>query len=132
MKTDATKPAADIALVVLGCIRILNGGLALIAPKVLLRRLGADPAANPAAVYVFRMFGIRTILIGVDLLRSDPTVREPAARAALLIHGSDLASAVIAGFRGDLPRQAALKAAAISGANVMLSVLLRRRTATAP
>lgn len=112
--------------VALGTIRVVNGASALVAPKTLMNRLGVDAASNPAAVYGLRMFGIRTVLIGLDLLRPDEEVRARAVRLAPLIHGCDTASAVVAGVRGDLPRRAALLATAISGANVVLALLAWR------
>ena len=112
--------------VALGTIRVVNGASALVAPKLLMNRLGVDAANNPAAVYGLRMFGIRTVLIGLDLLRPDEAVRARAVRLAPLIHGCDTASAVVAGVRGDLPRRAALLATAISGANVALALLAWR------
>ena len=108
--------------VALGTIRLVNGASALVAPKMLMNRLGVDAANNPAAVYGLRMFGIRTVLIGLDLLRADEDVRARAVRLAPLIHGCDTASAVVAGVRGDLPRRAAVLATAISGVNVVLAL----------
>ena len=46
--------------------------------------------------YPFRMFGIRTVLIAGDLLASDPTIRRHALRGAIVVHGSDTASAAYA------------------------------------
>lgn len=72
------------------------------------------------------MFGIRTVLIGLDLLSSDDKVRERAVRVAPLIHCSDTIGAVVAGVHGDLPKRSAVLATAISVINVVLSVLARR------
>jgi uncharacterized protein YjeT (DUF2065 family) len=110
----------------LGTIRVINGVSALVAPKMLMTRLGVDAANNPAAVYGLRMFGIRTALIGLDLLSADQDIRGRAVRMAPLIHGSDTASAAVAGLRGDLPRRAAVVATAISGANLVLALLAWR------
>jgi hypothetical protein len=52
----------------LAAIRLLNGGVALFAPEKLTRRLGADPQANGAVIYALRMFGVRTVVIGTELL----------------------------------------------------------------
>ena len=59
---------AERARTVLAGVRIANGALALLTPHVLLRRLGVDTGPGRAGVYPFRMFGIRTVLIGADLL----------------------------------------------------------------
>jgi hypothetical protein len=116
--------------VTLALIRVGNGGLALIAPKLLLTRLGVDAESNPAAVYGLRMFGIRTVLIGLDLLSSDQDARDRAVRMGPLIHGSDTVGAVVAGVHGDLPKRSAAMATAISALNVVLSVLARRATSS--
>ena len=110
----------------LAAIRIVNGGAALVAPRLLARRLGIDPDANRAAIYVLRLFGVRTVIVGAALLDADPAVRAAAVDRAVVIHASDTASAALAGLAGQLPRRAAITATAISSVNVLLSVLARR------
>src|SRR5918999_1217415 len=114
--------------VTLAGIRIFNGAAGLFAPAWLARQLDVQQAAGPMA-YPFRMFGIRTILIGADLLARDPAVRRHAVRAALVVHVSDTVCAVVAARTGALPRAAARKATAISAANVALALLANRRPA---
>ncbi len=119
-------PVHDYARVALAAIRIFNGGAALLAPRVLTRRLGPQADANPGSVYAFRMFGIRTVLIGADLLSPDPAVRRHAVRAALVVHASDTMSAAAAGLTRQLPPRAAVTTTAISSLNLLLSLLARR------
>jgi len=127
--TDDAAPR-NIPRLALGVIRVGNGAAALLTPKVLLTRLGVDATNNRAAVYGLRMFGVRTVLIGLDLLRpDDDDARRRAVRLAPLIHGTDAVSAAVAGLRGDLPRRAATLATAISGANLVLALLARRSAA---
>jgi len=64
----------------LAVIRIANGAAGLLAPEKLLGRLGVDTAVDRAGTYPFRMFGIRTVLIGLDLLLLRGA-RPPAGRA---------------------------------------------------
>lgn len=111
------------ARLALAGIRIFNGGLALIAPSILARRLGANPKTTPAILYVFRMFGIRTVLIGLDLLREGPP-REKALRAAPLIHASDTTAALLAGL-GGLEKRSTATIVAISAINTILALLAR-------
>ena len=111
----------DFARTALGLIRLVNGGLALLAPTLLLRQLRVDPQAEAAAKYPFRLFGIRTVLIAGDLLLNRGQARADALRVAPIIHVSDTISAALAGIRGDLPRRAAITATVISGVNVALS-----------
>ena len=112
----------DAPRTALAAIRIVNGGAALLAPRWLGRRVGIDPDANRAAVYVLRLFGVRTVVIGWALLDADPVVRANAVKVAPIIHGSDTLSAALAGFAGQLPRRAALTATAISSVNTALAV----------
>jgi hypothetical protein len=107
-------------------VRIFNGTAALIVPQLLLRRLGTDPDVDRSGVYPFRMFGIRTVLIGVDLLTLQGEERRRATRVAVLIHATDTVSAVIAGLRGHLSPRAAVMTTLISSGNTALAVLAMR------
>jgi hypothetical protein len=112
----------DVARVALAGIRIFNGGTALFAPERLNQRLDLQPGA----VYPWRMFGIRTLLIGADLLSSDPDVRRHALRLALLVHVSDTVSAAKAGFSKAISPRAAATTTAISAVNVALALIASR------
>lgn len=116
---------SDSARVTLAGIRIVNGALGLFAPQVLARRLGVEESAGPMG-YPFRMFGIRTILIGAQLLSPDPAVRRQAVREAVVVHSSDTVSAFATGVTGGLPRRGATTATAISAVNVLLALLAAR------
>ena len=111
---------------VLAGVRILNGTAGLLAPEFLLRRLGADLQHDRSGIYPFRMFGIRTVLIGADLLLLQGEQRRRATQLAVLIHATDTASAVTAGLRGDLPRRAAVVTTLISAGNTVLAILATR------
>jgi hypothetical protein len=119
---------SGVARVTLAGVRIFNGTAGLLAPGMMAKRLEVEDAAAPMG-YPFRMFGIRTILIGVDLLSRDPEVRRHAVRAAPLIHVSDTVSAYAAGKTGALPPKAAKTATTISAVNVVLALLANRRPA---
>ena len=113
------------ARVTLAGIRIFNGTAGLFAPSMLSKKLDAEEAAGPMS-YPFRMFGIRTILIGCALLSRDPEVRRYAVRTAPLIHISDTISAWTAGKLGALSPKAAKTATTISAVNVALALLAKR------
>jgi hypothetical protein len=115
----------DASRVALAGVRLVNGVLGLAAPQLLSQRLDLGDAAGPMS-YPFRMFGIRTILIGADLLSHDPAVRRHALRAAVVVHASDTASAILAGATGAIPRRSARVATAISGVNLVLALLASR------
>ena len=113
----------NAARVTLAAIRIFNGTMGLVAPAKTARRIGTPEGAP---LYPWRMFGVRTVLMGVDLLSSDPEVRRHALRASVLVHGSDMISAAKAGFTRTLAPRAALTATAISGLNVALALIASR------
>jgi hypothetical protein len=117
----------DRARVALGIIRLVNGTLALLAPRRVARMFGVDPDTNGAVVYVLRLFGIRTVLLGAELLvTKDAERRQDALREGVVIHGSDTLAAAWAGLRGDLPKKAAVTGTVVSGANTALALIASR------
>src|SRR5215216_6280165 len=121
------KRANEYSRILLAGIRLFNGVAALFAPRALARQLGVDPDANPAALYVLRLFGVRTVLIGAQLLLRDPGLRAHSLRVAPAIHALDATAALIAGERGQLPRRAATTAAIISTVNTVLAIVALKR-----
>jgi hypothetical protein len=107
----------------LATIRIVNGAAGLLVPDKLLGRLGVDTAKDRSGTYPFRMFGIRTILIGLDLLLLTGDELRRAEKLAVLIHATDTASAAVTTARGDLPRKQGLVAIGISAVNTGLAVV---------
>jgi len=123
---DRLSRAPEYARMLLAAIRILNGVLALVAPQVLARRVGIDPDRSSASLYFMRMFGVRTIFIGADLLLKKGDARAETVRTAAFIHGSDTLSAALAALSGQLPRGAGLMITAISAVNTGLALYARR------
>jgi hypothetical protein len=112
-----------VARYALGGIRILNGTLGLLAPGFIIRRFG-DPApdSNAAAVYGLRLFGIRTVLIGLDLIRLRRPELDRSLRSAVLIHASDTATVLALWRRGQLAPAMARPLTLISGLNTALAL----------
>ncbi len=108
----------------LAAVRLVNGGLGLIAPGVLVRRTASD-AEGTDPYYAFRMFGIRTVVMGVDLLTLTGADQRRARNQAVLIHATDTACAALGGLRGDLPPRAARTTVAISAVNTALAIVAR-------
>jgi hypothetical protein len=109
------------AHIVLAAIRLVNGTAALLCPRELAKRVEVDADQSPGLLYFQRMFGIRTILIALDLLTSDRDQTVRALRAGRVIHASDASAAALAGLRGNLaPRPAAITTA-ISLVNLLLA-----------
>jgi len=123
---DAFSRVRDYAHWVLAAIRLFNGATALLAPDFLARRLGGSSEGNRPGLYAFRLFGIRTVLIALELVFSKGPARTRALNSAVLIHASDTACAAIAGKRGEIPQRAATMTTAISAFNTVLAVVARR------
>jgi hypothetical protein len=121
MTTNVT--VGTIASRTLAGIRLVNGVLGLIAPQILIRRLGADPAVDGSAFYPFRLFGIRTIVLAVDLFTMRGAELRRASTAAVVIHSVDTVSAALGGIRGEMPAKASWITTAISGTNAVLAVV---------
>ena len=107
MQQDASgMTRRDHARITLAGVRLFNGGTALAAAGPFARRLGTEADAHGPGVHISRMFGIRTVLIAIDLLSRDPDVRRHALRVALIVHVSDTISAAAAGLSKQMPPRA--------------------------
>ncbi|MGV0743112.1 hypothetical protein [Mycolicibacterium sp. XJ870] len=115
-------PTPNAARKTLAVIRIVNGAAGLLAPEKLLARLGVDTIADTSGTYPFRMFGIRTVLIGLDLLVLTGDELRRAEKLAVLIHATDTVSAAVTAARGDLPRKEGVVAIVISAVNTALAI----------
>jgi hypothetical protein len=119
--------SGDTARITLGITRLVFGSLGLLAPRLLIRRIQGPGTNSPAAVYAFRMFGIRTVLIGHQLLAPDGPNRREALRVAPFIHGADTATATLLTARGDVPKRTGLSLIAVSGFNTAMALVARHR-----
>jgi hypothetical protein len=111
----------------LAAIRLLNGGAALFTPEKLAKRLDADPEANGAVIYALRLFGVRTIVIGAELLVLRGEQLDRSLRKGVVIHASDTVAAAAAGARGYLPPRTAALTTLISTVNTGLAIAARGR-----
>ena len=114
---------SDKARVALALIRLVNGALALFVPKVLIDRIDPGDPPSPAAVYAFRLFGIRPILIGRDLLRRDGPEQDKAVAEAPLIHASDTATATLLTVTKAVNLRSGIPLIVISGLNTVLATV---------
>jgi hypothetical protein len=114
------------ARITLAVIRIINGALGLVAPRLLIGRIDPDEPASPAAVYAFRLFGIRTVLIGRDLLVRKGSALRRTLDEAPMVHGSDTVTATLLAVNGQVSRRAGIMLVAISATNTVLALLARR------
>ncbi|MFJ8958490.1 hypothetical protein ACIRG5_03825 [Lentzea sp. NPDC102401] len=115
----------DVTRTALACVRIFNGALGLVAAERMAKSLGDELGDDKRFVYPARMFGIRTLVLGVDLLtlKSGDANARRVLRQAVLIHATDTAAAVYAGKRGELPTRAAKLTTIISAVNTGLAVV---------
>jgi uncharacterized protein YjeT (DUF2065 family) len=111
--------------IALGVIRLTNGLVALLAPGFLAERLGRAGERNSAAQYLLRMFGIRTVFLGLDLLAGDEDRRREALRRAPIIHASDVLAVLVAGASRQIPARAAAAGFGISCVNLWLALVAR-------
>lgn len=123
--SDKLEHYRDYARILLAGIRLLNGAAALFAPKLLARQFGDNP--NHAIIYVLRLFGVRTIIVGIELLVPDEELRASALRYAIPIHASDTLAAAFAGIQGQLPSRVSIMLTAISGVNTALAIIAQPR-----
>jgi hypothetical protein len=78
-------------------------------------------------LYVLRLFGIRTIISGVELVTLRGDALEKVLAAGVLMHASDAVAAGLAGFRRELPARTARLLVAISTLNATLSLTAHTR-----
>lgn len=122
-----TSTLRDGARVLLAGIRFVNGAVGLFAPALIIGRFGSDPGVNPVAHYALRLFGVRTILIAIDLVRPDGRARDHAIRVAPIIHASDTVAAILASRSGGVPGRTGTTIVLISALNTLLALLMQTR-----
>jgi len=104
----------------LAVIRMVNGATALVAPQVYTSRMGAT-SADGATKYAFRLFGIRALVSGWELLAPE-SQRRWLPELTVLVHASDVVSAYAAGRQGEVSRDFSRMTVALSGLNTALAV----------
>ena len=103
-------------------IRMINGGVALVAPGVIIGRFDEQPASDNAAIYGLRLFGVRTVLLGVDLVALTGNSLRRALGQAVIIHGTDTATAALLGVTGRVKPRTAIPLTLISMTNTALAI----------
>ncbi|MFC0436555.1 hypothetical protein [Kutzneria buriramensis] len=77
----------DVTRLALAGIRIFNGVAGLFAAKRMAAQLGGELGDDKRFVYPARMFGVRTIVLGLDLLTlraNDASARRVLSQAVLI------------------------------------------------
>jgi hypothetical protein len=115
--------ANDQAIQTLVGLRGAVGAGAWLAPRLSGRLFGLDPAGNPQAPYLGRLFGVRDVALAVGLSASTGAERAQWLRLGIACDLADAVAGLLAGRRGELPKPAtvlvtatALSAAALGAA----------------
>ena len=120
---SASGRLGETARIALGGVRIVAGTAGLVAPAMIISRFGdSKPTANAAAIYGLRLFGIRTVLIGADLIRLRGRDLDRALAVAPIIHATDTATVLALLGNKQLSPDRARPLALISGLNTVLAV----------
>ena len=101
-------PGVNNETIVQGLVRLRAavGAGAWLAPRFSGRLFGLDPAANPQAPYLGRLFGARDVALAVGLSTSTGAERAQWLRLGVACDLADAAAGVLAGRRGELPKRA--------------------------
>ncbi|MGW7543081.1 hypothetical protein ACWGKQ_18515 [Streptomyces sp. NPDC054770] len=119
----ASASSRPVPVYLLAGIRLLNGAAGLLVPELLIRRFDPDrDPPSPAAVYAFRLFGIRTVLLGLDLLTDSGEQLREDLREGILIHGSDTVTAATLGIHGQVSPRTGVMTTLISAVNTALAI----------
>jgi hypothetical protein len=105
-----------------GVVRLVKGTLALAAARFLLGRLGTDPDQDASRSYPFRLFGVRSVLIGADRLVLTGDQARPASKVAVAIQATDTATPATL-VKGHLLGRAGSVATLAPAVNSMLAVI---------
>ena len=108
------------AKVTLMSIRSLIGVLGWLFPNLSGRLFGIDPAQNPAAPYLGRLFAARELALVAPLLVEDEDVQRRTLQVGMAVDAADAAASVAAGVSGALPKRAAL----MTGVTALAALLL--------
>ena len=109
---------------ILGGIRLFNGAAALLVPAPWHAGWGSIRTPTRRPIYPLRMFGVRTVVIGAELLLPQEEEERPLAmRTGILIHASDTLAAGLGGLRGQLPPRTAALLTGVSAINTALAII---------
>jgi hypothetical protein len=100
---------------------------AVLAPRALGRLFGVEPAENPVAPYLMRLFGIREIFMAWDLHLTDDDDLERTVARSIPVDAADALASGIAGITGYLPRRAAAMSTATAILGTVNGIMLRSK-----
>jgi hypothetical protein len=104
-------------------VRGAIGAGAWLAPRLSGRLFGLDPAGNPQAPYLGRLFGARDVALAAGLSASSGTERAKWLRVGIACDLADAAAGLLAGRRGELPKLATVMVTATALGAAALGVM---------
>lgn len=94
------------ALQALTGLRLAVGTGAMLTPRLAGKLFGLDPAANPQATYVGRLFATRDLMMGYALTATEGGELDRWLAWGVAVDLGDAAAAVAGGLRGYIPKRA--------------------------
>lgn len=84
-------------------MRIGIGAVAWVSPSASARLFGLERPAGTQSPYLWRLFGIRDVVVGTATLRASPSERRAWVAFGLVCDAADGAAAIIGRRDGSLP-----------------------------
>jgi hypothetical protein len=106
----------------LAVIRLAVGIVSWLFPNLGGRLFGLDPADNPQAPYLARLFGVRDVALAVGTLRSSGEAREQWLKLGVVCDVADTAAAGIGHRAGYLPTPTAVLVGGVAVGAAVLGV----------
>ena len=103
-------------------LRAAVGVSAWAAPDFSGRLLGLDPAANPQASYLGRLFGVRDLVLGIGTMRAEGDARKLWLQAGIACDAADAAASLLGRRNGTLSTFTGVGTAVIALAAVGMGV----------
>ena len=100
----------------LAVIRLAIGVGAWLFPNFAGKLFGLDPAGNPQAAYLGRLFGVRDIALAVGTMQSSGEARRQWLQLGVVCDSADAAAAVLGKRAGYLPLVTAVVGGGVAAA----------------
>ena len=110
-------------------LRAAVGVGAYLAPNLTGRLFGLDPAGNPQASYLARLFAVRDLALAVGALSSAGEARRRWLALGMFCDVGDAVAAYLSGRDGSLPAPAAVATGATALSAVAMGVVALRQPA---
>ena len=113
-------------------LRAQIGTSAWLAPNLTGKLFGLDPASNPQAAFLARLFGVRDLALAAGTLGSNGDARTQWLRLGVACDLADAAAAYLAGRNGTVPKHAAILAGGTALAAAGMGVAALNQPSSTP